>query len=113
MCLNVCGLCAKLKFQDFQEFLNQYDIICLTKIKTDQYDEVNIDGFKFISASRAVAKKKSGGVGLFIKNTIWPFVKVLDNSNENCLWFTLKDYYDLNCVLGLSTSHQRVHCIAL
>ena len=47
VCLNVC---AKLKFSDFQEFLNQYDIICLSEIKTDQYDEVNIDGFKFISA---------------------------------------------------------------
>ena len=65
--LNVCGLRAKLKFPDFQEFINKYDIVCLTEIKTDQYDEIDIDGFKFISASRAIAKRKSGGVGLFIK----------------------------------------------
>ena len=70
MSLNVCCLCAKLKFPDFQEFVNQYDIISLTKIKTDQYDEVNIDGYKFISVSRALARRKSGGVGLFINNTI-------------------------------------------
>ena len=96
----MCGLCAKLKFPDFEEFLKQYDIICLTEIKTDEYGEVNIDGFRFISASRAVAKRKSGGVGLFVKNSIWPFVKILDSSSENCLWFTLNDYYDLKCVLG-------------
>ena len=96
----MCGLCAKLKFPAFQEFLNQYDIICLTEIKTDQYDEVNIDWLKFISASRAVAKRKSGGVGVFIKKTIWPFVNILDNSSENCLWFTFNDHYDLKCVLG-------------
>ena len=53
--LNVCGLCAKLKFPDFDFFLKQYGIICLTEIKTDHYDEVNIDGFRFISASTAVA----------------------------------------------------------
>ena len=75
--LNVCFLCAKLKFPDFQNFVNQYDIICLTELRTDQYDDVNIDGFRFISASRAVAKRKSGGVGLFIKNNIWPFIKNL------------------------------------
>ena len=61
---------------------------------------MNIDGFRFKSASRAVAKRKSGGVGLFVKNSIWPFVKILDSSSENCLWFTLNDYYDLKCVFG-------------
>ena len=59
----MCVLCAKLIFPDFVEFLKQHDIICLTEIKTDQYDEVNIDGFRFISASRAVSKRKSGDVG--------------------------------------------------
>lgn len=96
----MCGLCSKLKFPDFHEFLSRYDIICLSEIKTDQYDEVDIDGFRFISTNRALAKRKSGGVGVLVKNTIWPHVKILDNSYENCLWFTFDDYYDLSCIFG-------------
>ena len=100
MYLNVCGLCAELKFPDFQEFVNQYDTICVTDIKTDQYDEMNIDGYKFVSVCRAVTRQKSGGVGLFIKNTFWSYVQIFDNSSENCLWFTFTDSYDTKCVLG-------------
>ena len=36
----MCSLCAKIIFPDFQDFVNQYDSICLTEIKTDQYDDV-------------------------------------------------------------------------
>ena len=96
-CFIVCGFCAKLIFPDSQEFINQYDIICLIEIKTDRYDAVNIDGYKFISVNKAVARRKPGGVGLFIKNVIWPYAQILDNSSENCLRF-----------MGLYIFHQEV-----
>ena len=74
---------------------------------------MNIDGFRFISACRAVARRKSGDVGLFIKKNIWPFIKILESSSENCIWFTFKEYYDIQCVFGLLTFLQRVLRIAL
>ena len=36
--LNVGGLRSKLKFQDFLEEINQYDIVCLSEIKMDRID---------------------------------------------------------------------------
>jgi hypothetical protein len=46
LALNVCGLVSKLRNPDFREFISLYDIICLTETKLDNYDEVELDGYK-------------------------------------------------------------------
>ena len=76
---------SKLIIPGFQSFISNFDIICLSETKLDQFDSVNINGFKFIFANRELARRKSGGVGVLIKNDLWPYIKVLDDKNENCL----------------------------
>ena len=67
----MCVACVpSLNFRIFKNSLTNMTLLALLKLKQDQYDEVNIDGYKFISVSRALARRKSGGVGLFINNTI-------------------------------------------
>lgn len=36
--LNVCGLRSKLMFDDFTEFIEKSDFVCLTEVKLDKYD---------------------------------------------------------------------------
>lgn len=67
----------------------------MSETKLDQFDSVNSNGFKFIFAIRERARRKSGGVGVLIKNDLWPYIKVLDDKNENCLWFELN--VNTNC----------------
>jgi hypothetical protein len=48
LALNVCGLVSKLRNPDFREFISLYGIICLTETKLDNYDEVELDGYKLL-----------------------------------------------------------------
>ena len=61
------------------------------------------------SHRRDIYKKKIWGFGLFIMNSIWPFVKILENSSENCI----RIFMTLTVFLGLFTFHRRIHHIAL
>ena len=64
-------LISKLNLPDFKLFISSYDVICLSETKLDQFDTVNIDGYKFIFANREIARRKSGGVCVLIKNDLW------------------------------------------
>jgi hypothetical protein len=36
--LNVCGIKSKLKIPDFHEFIQEYDLLCVTETKMDDLD---------------------------------------------------------------------------
>ncbi|KAL4239214.1 hypothetical protein ACF0H5_000031 [Mactra antiquata] len=40
--LNVCGLKRRYKYPEFVSFVNQFDILCLSETKVDQYDVFDI-----------------------------------------------------------------------
>ena len=47
MCsLNVCGLASKLKYNIIQEYIEKFDIICLTETKCLSVDEHDIKEYK-------------------------------------------------------------------
>jgi exonuclease III len=50
--INVCALRAKLRFQEFHDFIKGFDIICLQETKLDSYDDVVIDGFQMFQCNR-------------------------------------------------------------
>jgi len=85
--LNICGLMNKLKYIETQEFIQNYDIVGLVETKLDNYDTVQIKGYKFISLNRQVCRRKSGGIGLLVKESLFSSIKILDPTNEYCLWF--------------------------
>ena len=79
---------TKLRIPDFDLFVNKYDIVGLVETKFDDFDSVDIDGYSFFGFHRKKCKRKSGGVGLLVKNKLAEYIKVLNVDNENCLWFT-------------------------
>ena len=46
ICINVCGLTSKQATPEFIEILNNYDIVCLTEIKTDKADIIDMSSLK-------------------------------------------------------------------
>ncbi|WAR03581.1 LOW QUALITY PROTEIN: hypothetical protein MAR_010139, partial [Mya arenaria] len=52
----------------------------------DDFDNVDVSDFKFQDVHRIGGLKKSGGIGDFVKDYLWKYVKFVDCNNENCLW---------------------------
>ena len=65
--LNVCGLQSKLMFPEFTEFIEEYDLICLSETKLDDVDQCDVPGYTFFNKNRDRCKRKSGGIGVFVK----------------------------------------------
>jgi hypothetical protein len=89
--LNVCGLKRKSEFPDFAYLVQKYDIFGAVETKLDIYDVVNIEGYHFINKPRKQKYvRKSGGLGVFIRNDIVKYVEFIDTESEYVLWLKLK-----------------------
>ena len=91
--INVCGLCSKLKTPDFEDFVNNHDIIFLTETKLDDLDNCNISGYTLFRKNRGVCKKKSGGIGVFVKNCYTENIKIVENVSFQKRIVSDKSYY--------------------
>ena len=92
LALNVCNLLTKFRAPEIEEFCNTYDILCFSESKLDQYDEVEIKSFKALPPlNRKNAKRKSGGIIVFVRDFLYENVEVLKSCNENVLWFIVND----------------------
>ena len=65
--VNVCGL----KFPDFSEEINKFDICAFVETKLGEYDSVVFPNFKYLHSNRKKFKSKSGDVGLLIRKTLF------------------------------------------
>ena len=50
--INVCGLKSKLRSYEFENLLNEHDIICLTETKLVEYDCISVENFSAILKNR-------------------------------------------------------------
>jgi hypothetical protein len=84
-CINVCGLLAKSKFLEFDEFVNDYDIVVCTETKTIDYKSVLVEAYDIIYKSDDNACKSSrySGVCFFIKDHLKDYVKEISISDVN------------------------------
>ena len=57
-----------------------------------------MQGYTFKCINRENCYRKSGGVGVLIKDSLYKDIVFLDNSTENVLWFKLKNN---NCIFGI------------
>lgn len=68
-----------------------YDIFCVSETHLHFSDIVDIPGYTFISKHRTQNyKRKSGGIGIFVNNKLYPFIDILDNDSEYVLWISIK-----------------------
>lgn len=85
--LNVCGLKRRVNYPEFRDLIQNHDLFCVNETKLDQYDLINISGYTFLSKCRKRFLRKSGGIGVFVKDSLVPFVTMIGSESEYILWF--------------------------
>ena len=101
-CINVGGIKTKLKGADFEQYIEQFDLVCLGETKLDRFDDIVIPGYKCYMLNRTVCKVKSGGIALLVKESLLAFVKPLESSSECVFWFVIDEQLaDKNLLLGI------------
>ena len=118
LALNVCGLVSKLRNPDFREFISLYGIICLTETKLDNYDEVELDGYKLLPpVNRQNCKARSGGICVFVRDFFCKYVHVNDpfTNSSHCVFGLrlMKDCYCKKPYLEWFTYHLIIVYIAI
>ena len=77
MCLNCCGIKSRLKYPEFGNLIEKYDIICLVETKTDDLDVIDFPGYKFSMKNRKkVSHRRSGGIMVGYKNTLSNMIEI-------------------------------------
>lgn len=88
----MCGFISKLRAPELEEICENYDILCFSESKFDEFDNVYIQNFvQLPPVITSGAKCNSGGDVVFVKSSIFVNIEVLKSSSENVLWFILKD----------------------
>ena len=102
--LNVCGLKRRLNYPEFSELIKQFDTVCVSESKLGKYDEITLEGYTFLSQCRKQHFfGKGGGIGVFIKDEIFPYITSVDSDSDYILWFKISKQFlktDQDAVLG-------------
>jgi hypothetical protein len=95
----VCGLNNRNNYSEFQELVNNYDLLCFVESKTDNCDEIEIPDFRLVHMQnrKALSNRRSGGIVLYAKNDLAPHVKAVETESDFILWFEMK-----GCVFSLN-----------
>ena len=103
--LNVCGLRRRLHYTEFREIINGFDIFGVVETKLDDLDVMSLTNYTYIGQTRKQRyKRKSGGLGAFIKTDLSQLVTVLESPSDYVLWLKLSKtafHIDHDIVLGI------------
>lgn len=87
----MCGLTTKLQSSDIFDFINKYDIVCLTETKTDKCDIINIPNFDVFCKHRSnLSYRKHGGIFVCIRTSFSGFCSIVKNEFDHVLWIRLE-----------------------
>ena len=79
-----------MNIPEFLETINQYDILCISETHIDCHDLVDIPDYIFISLPKSKDyRRKSGGIGIYVRTCLSKFVTFHKSSNEYVLWVTI------------------------
>ena len=92
--LNCCGLKSNTLSDDFEFFINSYDIVCLTDTKLATVDRLEFNDFILHTNCRKGAIRSSGGVAILLKRSMYKFVSILENDDDFSIWFTIDKIID-------------------
>ena len=102
MSWNVEGLSERKKAdRNFVGFITKYDLVCLQETWTSKKSKIDIDGFSspihsFRKVQNRRARRNSGGIIIYIKDTIRNGVKLVKNDIDCIVWIKLdKNYFKL------------------
>ncbi|CAG2232459.1 PLG [Mytilus edulis] len=78
-----------MKYPEFVELIHKYDFICLSESKTDDFDVIDIPGYKFIMQNRKKTKVKSGGIAFGYKEKYEKQVHLIETESKLVLWLKI------------------------
>ena len=75
---------------DFQEKVSNFDILSCTETNLDKFDAVYLNNYVFVPKHRRQpVVKKSGGIGTFVKSSLYKHCSFIDTECEYVLWFKI------------------------
>ena len=80
--INVGGLKSKLKSNDFEDYISDYDIVCLSETKLNNLDTIEITNHKMY-VNNFTSNKNIHGTALLACQSFNPFVHPLCGSCKN------------------------------
>ena len=84
---NLCGMLSKLKFSEFLDFVNTFDVICLVETKVDSYDSFQVDGFNTYTMNRDSKKGvRCEGMAILIRSELCKRVDILKGTSSDAVW---------------------------
>ena len=97
--LKVCGLMSKLNMTILEEYISNFDMICLSETKLDMGD---IKGYSPIFHHRMGAARKSGWITLYIREEYSEHIQALKgNNHEHVIWLKLdKEILGFDLIIG-------------
>ncbi len=99
--LNTCGLKTRCQYPEFIHVLNDCDLFCVSETKLDPFDVISIPNFTFFSKPRKQkTARKSGGIGIFVKNNLLGHVINLNTDCEYVSWLKVcKSYTHIDDII--------------
>ena len=96
----------KLKDQQFLHKLVDYDLVFLqeTHLDKDNVGDIGLPDFApgilFLRSKRGKAQKALGGISVFVKASLRPTVKILQQSNSDIVWAFIPNSCHRNTYIG-------------
>ena len=87
--INVGGLQKRLQSPDYEDFIQNYSLICIQETHLYCFHSIDIQGFIALPLmNRNRARNRSGVIAILVEDNILEKIKILKNIGENFYWFT-------------------------
>lgn len=92
---------AKQSCSDFTNFISQHDIICLSETWTKKNSKIDLNGYSdpihsYRHFQNRRAKRASGGIIIYIKDSVRRGIKLIKNDIDCLLWLKVdKNYFHI------------------
>lgn len=103
--LNVCGLLSKIKYGNFEQYIKDFDFICLSETKANYIADDEFSGFNsFFSPKKVQNKrsKKSPELAILVNEKVKKFTKIIENTSSDwILWLMVgENSENIEFILG-------------
>ena len=109
---NIEGLTeAKQSCEQFTNFLSQYHVICLSETWTNKQSQIKLSGYSnpihsYRRLQNRKAKRSSGGIIIYIKDSIRKGVKLIRNNIDCLIWLKFdKTFFQIRNDLYLGMTY--------
>ena len=79
-------------YPEFESLIKHYDIVCFSETKTDDLNNIELDGYDLKMKNRGkFVHRKSGGLVLGYKKGLASKIKVFSTASKFDFWFRIVD----------------------